>query len=538
MHRPKLARWGAACALLVGAMIIANSVDAKPPFSPPPKKPPPPPSGAIYDPYPPGLLPPDLESEIERVTGEIDRIFAATLAEAQALPINPGTAMKQLQVLGKLELYDKNLSVFRNQACTSCHMPYTGFTGPIASVNATTVAYPGSVHFRFGKRKPNAYTYSPFYPALDFNETQQDFYGGNFWDLRATGFKLQSADAEQAQGPVHDTQEMALPDTACVVYRISTGPYRGFFETVWGQQAFQIHWPPHVEQICSTPAGAASFGGSSAPLNLAGANLGRANATFDQYALSITAYERSEDVSAFSSKFDAHLAGNYDFTADEEAGYELFRGKGQCNTCHLDGTENSQTPITVANAASKAPLFTDFTSANLGLPRNPDDPIYFEDVPDQFGFTPNPMGPNFTDLGVGLFLRSESGTNPNVAEWEPLAPKFDGKMQVSTARNVDLRPCPTFLKAYMHNGYLKSLKEVVHFYNTRDTLGTCTGAPGEVEKVTCWPPPEVPANIDMTVGSLGLTDGEENQIVVFLKTLNDGYTRPYTDFASFSGSCP
>ena len=33
-----------------------------------------------------------------------------------------------------------------------------------------------------------------------------------------------------------------------------------------------------------------------------------------------------------------------------------------------------------------------------------------------------------------------------------------------------LRPYPTgvFVKAFMHNGYLLSLKEVVHFYNTRD----------------------------------------------------------------------
>jgi cytochrome c peroxidase len=43
-------------------------------------------------------------------------------------------------------------------------------------------------------------------------------------------------------------------------------------------------------------------------------------------------------------------------------------------------------------------------------------------------------------------------------------------MQVQTLRNVDMRPCPTFVKAHMHNGYLKSLKEVVHFYNTRDVL--------------------------------------------------------------------
>src|SRR2546426_9476808 len=98
-------------------------------------------------------------------------------------------------------------------------MPYTGFTGPISSLNATTVAYPGSVHFRFGKRKPNSYTYAPHYPPLQFNEAQQDFYGGNFWDLRATGYKLQNSASEQAQDPPVDTQEHRLPDTACIVFR-------------------------------------------------------------------------------------------------------------------------------------------------------------------------------------------------------------------------------------------------------------------------------------------------------------------------------
>ena len=70
-------------------------------------------------------------------------IFAATLAEWLSLPINSGTAMRQVQLLGKLEQFDKNLSVNKNQACTFCHMPYTGFRGSISSVNATTVAYPG-----------------------------------------------------------------------------------------------------------------------------------------------------------------------------------------------------------------------------------------------------------------------------------------------------------------------------------------------------------------------------------------------------------
>jgi cytochrome c peroxidase len=119
-------------------------------------------------------------------------------------------------------------------------------------------------------------------------------------------------------------------------------------------------------------------------------------------------------------------------------------------------------------------------------------------------------------------------------------------MQVATARNVDMRPkCPngkTFPKAYMHNGYLKSLKEVVHFYNTRDvypfdvTSGHCPT--GTKEKVNCWPAPEVPQTKDMTVGKLGLTDTEENQIVAFMKTLTDGFTTPYPDSNTFTGSCP
>lgn len=86
------------------------------------------------------------------------------------------------------------------------------------------------------------------------------------------------------------------------------------------------------------------------------------------------------------------------------------------------------------------------------------------------------------------------------------------------------RPRPDFVKAYMHNGYLKSLREVVHFYNTRDSLPRCKpGDPGE--KVSCWPAPEYPRTVNKKqLGNLGLTSRQEDQIVSFLKTLSDGYT--------------
>ncbi len=196
------------------------------------------------------------------------------------------------------------------------------------------------------------------------------------------------------------------------------------------------------------------------------------------------------------------------------------------------------------------PLFTCFGSANEGLPLNPRDAFYYETKPDSYGFTPNPYGFGYRDLGLGTFLRSGFGSGPSPNEsWRQYAPTVDGQMQVTSLRDVALTPqCPTteapgpyFQKELFHNGYLKSLKRVVHFYNTRDkyaypvTSGHCPA--GTVEKVNCWPTPEVPNNIDMTSGNLGLTDEEENQIVAFLQTLSDGFTKPYLNRDTFTGSC-
>jgi hypothetical protein len=69
----------------------------------------------------------------------------------------------------------------------------------------------------------------------------------------------------------------------------------------------------------------------------------------------------------------------------------------------------------------------------------------------------------------------------------------------------------------------KSLKVIVHFYNTRDVLPRCKpDDPGE--GLTCWPAPESTANMNTSkVGRLGLSDSEEDAIVSFMQTLSDGY---------------
>src|SRR6201997_1174457 len=300
---------------------------------------------------------------------------------------------------------------------------------------------------------------------------------------------------------------MGLPDFAGAVYRASQRPYRALFERKWGAQAFAIGWPGDVEQVCNQPGPPPA--NDPMPVHLTELDRGRAATTFDQMAQSIAGYEASAEVTPLTSKFDAVLAGKAQFTPQEQAGYALFRGKAQCNNCHRDG------------GPGEDPLFTDFTASNIGTPANPMLPFYAEGQPDPRGYVANPAGASFIDLGVGNFLASgHQLSQPSAvdARWLPLVADNNGRFQVPTLRNVDKRPSPGFIKAYGHNGYFKSLKSIVHFYNTRDTLPRCRpNDPGE--GTTCWPAPESTDNINTKrVGHLGLTDAEEDTLVAFMQT--------------------
>jgi cytochrome c peroxidase len=461
-----------------------------------------------------GQMPPTFDQDVAKVVADLDRIEADTLNQMARTTLD---RQGQIRTLGKLMLFDKHLSVNQNEACSFCHTPETGFTGPIQSLNETTVSYPGSVRTRFSNRKPQSYMYAPFAPVLHYDELQGDFVGGNFWDMRAGGFRLQNASAEQAQGPPTNPVEMGLPDSACVAYRLSQAPYRKLFESVWGIDSFTIQWPQDVEKVCVTPGPPPT--NDQFPVHLSVADRARVDHVYDNFGLAVSAYEFSPAISPFTSKYDYVQTGQDQFTPQEKLGYELFRGKARCNECHRDGGPGEE------------PLFTDFTASNLGVPRNPGLQFYYEGQSDQRGYTANPVAGTYVDKGVGSFLRtlqSDSGQLDPDAEWFSRASKFDAKFQVPTLLNVDMRPTPSFVKAYMHNGYFKSLKQVVHFYNTRDVLPTCK--PGDSgERVTCWPPAEDSTNMNKRqLGNLKLTDQEEDAIIAFLKTLTDGYKVPHT----------
>ena len=162
---------------------------------------------------------------------------------------------------------------------------------------------------------------------------------------------------------------------------------------------------------------------------------------------------------------------------------ELGKREGaMCVACHVaDWTPAAGTglPVVVPEWAPEGmvpPVFTDFTFDNLGVPKN----------------TEYPLDPNAPiDLGLGAIVGD---------------PEENGKFKVMTLRNIGLTA------PYAHNGLFKSLKEITHFYNTRDVADEM------------WPDPEYEDTVNTDeLGNLGLSDADEDAIVLFMMTLSDGY---------------
>ncbi|MCX5771441.1 MAG: cytochrome C [Candidatus Hydrogenedentes bacterium] len=363
--------------------------------------------------------------------------------------------LSPLEQLGKHLFFDSQLSTPPGQACSACHSPEVGWTGPAAEINAAGSVYPGAVHVRFGNRKPPASAYAGESPVLYYDEELATWVGGMFWDGRATGLTLGDPLAEQALGPFLNPLEQNMPMARLVIKRIAGSSYASLFEEVWGPGSLDF-----VKDVA---------------------------ASYERVGRSISAYEHSAEVNPFTSKYDYYLKGEASLTTQEAWGMEVFEGKGNCSACHPNQLREGGLP----------PLFTDFAYDNLGVPKNPQNPFY--QMPRHW----NPARAQWVDPGLGGFLKN-AGYAPEVYE-----PEW-GKMKVPTLRNADRRPSSTFVKAYGHNGFFKSLKEIVAFYNTRD--------------VASWPEPEVPQNVnEQEVGNLGLSEEEEDAVVAFMQTLSDGW---------------
>ena len=268
---------------------------------------------------------------------------------------------------------------------------------------------------------------------------------------------------------------------SCSTCHLREAGWSGDDSAINAHGACSMKWPDNTEEFCTGDGG-----------NLALSREQRAviDREYDQIALSIAAYEASPEVNSYTSKFDYFLAGLVPLTPEENLGLLVFGEKGRFANCH----------VVEQGPNGEPPLFTDFTFDNLGVPRNPENPWYT--MPASF----NPDGTRWLDLGLGEFLASR-------ADYRQFAQENDGMQKVPTLRNVDRRPTPNFIKAYMHNGYFKTLKGVVHFYNTRDVKATCKNPlTREADAIAdnCWPEPQVKNNVNKSeLGNLGLTEAEE-----------------------------
>jgi cytochrome c peroxidase len=413
-------------------------------------------------------------------------LLSAVMAYAQQ-----DAPARDLVELGKKIFFDATLSRTGKQSCASCHAPEVGFSGPNERFNRMG-AYEGAIHGQFGKRKPQTAAYVGSFPVLhiELKDGVPTFVGGSFWDGRATGRRLNDPLAEQAQAPLLNSIEQALPDSACVVQRLCAGSYAELYG----------HVSPGT---CNIPALTTFTCRKRRPVQLDAETRRQIATGFDLIARALDNYEESEEVSAYTSKYDAWQSGKAELSTQELEGLAIFSGKGKCNNCH---------PATSLSEGTKA-LFTDFTYDNLGVPRNPANPRYRQR-------NANPEGRNWTDPGLGGFLQTEPS-------WRKYSKENVGRFKVPTLRNVDKRPHPAFVKSYMHNGYFTSLEAVVGFYNTRDVKPSCQNEfTPEAEALArgCWPAPEIPQTVNREeLGKLNLTADEEKALVAFLKTLSDGF---------------
>ncbi len=477
-------------------------------------------------------------TRIQLGSGVAAALFAACISDAGARVGEAKVAESQhAEALGKLLFFDQSLSTPSGQGCQDCHAREVGFTGPVEELNRHGAVYHGAIIERFGNRKPPSSAYATRSPRLAYDMKSKVFAGGNFWDGRATGWELGSPAADQAMGPPLNPVEQNNPDERAVCQKIASAGYARLFELVWGKGSLD----------CSKAG---------------------AHATYQNFARAIAIYEASRDMSAYTSKYDAYLRvcevlGNdrkacaegqgkkstldpMSFLSDVEwEGLVLFVGDNDndgtlranegagCASCH-------SMEWMAGEGASALPVFTDFTYDNIGVPRNPDNPwyrmdkVFYEEGGEQRAI--NPAGKAWVDPGLGGFLKDLADDKPSGWRGLPFVPKEMkalsreeilslaranyGKHRVPTLRNVDKRPHDSFVKAFFHNGSFKSLKDVVHFYNTRDVLPRCkaSGRSG----VDCWPAPEVEANLNRKeLGNLGLSEHQEEALVSFMATLND-----------------
>jgi len=411
----------------------------------------------------------------------------------------------QAQV-GKKAFFDQNLSGGRNMSCASCHDPQYAYGPP----NSLAVQL-GSDASRSGTRAVPSLRYRESTPPYDDNAANPDGVtssspgGGFMWDGRAATM------AAQVALPLLNPVEMNNSSKAAVVQAVRDGTYADLFRQAFGDGIFAD-----------------------------------TDGAFDAIGTAIQAFE-TEEISfhPYTSKYDLYVHNKIGgtLTAAEERGLRIFNNANasNCSACHYGGV----------NFAGNQGLMTDFTYQALGAPRND------RSIPGNPDPIPANDDPNYYDMGL---------CGPTRTDHQPAQPgtpdPYCGQFKVPVLRNVATR------SVFFHNGVFRSLLQVLHFYNTRDTnpeywypssggSGTPVTHPGWALQPTSLPGATVASYNDLPVAQQGsideevplgdgtqpraagstpvMSDQDIADVICFLNTLSDGYQVPAA--APTSGTC-
>lgn len=491
------------------------------------------------------------------------------IAAPPVAAIDYGYELSDLELLGKNFFFDKQLSTPRGkQSCASCHEPKVGWILPLSDVNQTTVGAPGAQPGEEGRRKVQQNAYASFSPVFGFRTGAgpRNTEGGNFWDGRAEGCgKLDvGPDCQLGDGRVSETitpddlpfgsphvqflgptADQALNPTdrpgveqntreKTVCQMVKTAKYKDLVKKAWGEDinCSQQADPDHGDQ----------------PFY---------HVWFKRLAVAVAAWQASEDVNSFTSQRDACIRqeadpvngivdGDGHFPCDnlsDEAnlGHDLFYGRNDsglnrtvtgpvapnpfgpagttpkwavCSFCH-NGVPAGDTPDQIRGEAPRE-LYADHFFHCIGEPYNRQ--------------IPTTASPSARDRG--LYEHTLNQRPQNVAF---PAGTDEGCSKTPSVRNA-AKDEIGITKDFFRNGYFKSLKQVVHFYNTSLSLPDCTTVSGvpanatanEAMEAGCWPqfefgPPASGPN-NVLFGNLGLTDAEEDAIIAYIGALTDIHT--------------
>jgi cytochrome c peroxidase len=402
---------------------------------------------------------------------------AATLASGAPPPFEPAPrlhgdrpSVEQLTALGRAMFVDTRLSASGRLSCASCHDPAAAF-GPGAH---TPSPFADGDPAHAGTRAIPSLRYARFagrftQHTVDDEETHgadAGPTGGLTWDGRADSAH------EQALLPLFDPREMDNADAAGLARRIAAAPYAAQFRRAFSAPGRDVFADPR--QVLAWTA------------------------------LAFEVFEQAPEFAPFDSRYDRWLAGRTPLSAAELRGLALYRdpARGNCDTCHPSRRRSN----------GAAPLFTDAGFIAVAPPRRADLP---------------PLGASASVAAVASRARGAQADlglcrsgRPGLAE----VAAFCGRFRTPTLRNVALRP------SFFHNGAVRSLRDAVAFYATRDTDPARWYARGSDGRVRAYDdlPEAAVANVDREVPFQPLPDGRPrlderdiDDLVAFLRTLTD-----------------